>query len=539
MNDNDNQKQTLKHLLQDAGIPEQPDDDELVFAAEEPATKPGQKKNWKVMIVDDEEEVHQVTQLALRDFEFEGKGLTFISVFSGEEAREQIVAHPDTAVILLDVVMEEDDSGLKLARFIREEVNNYLVRIILRTGQPGQAPEAKVIVDYDINDYKEKTELTSQKLFTTMVASLRAYRDLETIDANRKGLERIIEASPAIFQLQSMRKFASGVLTQLTSLMHLSQTAFYCQISSFAATKDRHEDFYILAATGNFDQGVNQPLPEVVSEELQQELEQAFKEKTNLYFPDHFIIYYQSKNGAESVIYFEGVKELTDWDKNLVEIFCMNVSVAFENIYLNQQMEDTQKEIIFTIGEIAEARSLETGYHVKRVGDYSKLLALRYGLPESEAEIIRMASPMHDVGKLGIMDAILNKPGVLTPQEFEVVKTHAILGHDMLRSSSRTIMQAAAIIALQHHERYDGEGYPNKLKGEEIHIYGRITAIADVFDALGCDRVYKKAWPIEDILDYFREQRGRQFDPHLIDIFFENLDEILRIRDSLKDEIQQ
>ncbi|HWR37963.1 MAG TPA: HD domain-containing phosphohydrolase, partial [Patescibacteria group bacterium] len=243
----------------------------------------------------------------------------------------------------------------------------------------------------------------------------------------------------------------------------------------------------------------------------------------------------KSGSGSESVIYFEGLKELTEWDKNLIEVFCMNVSVAFENIYLNQEMEDTQKEIIFTIGEIAEARSQETGFHVKRVGEYSKLLALKYGLSEPEAEIIRLASPMHDVGKLGIMDAILNKPDLLTAQEFEVVKQHVRVGHEMLKNSSRTIMRAAAIIALQHHERYDGGGYPSGLKGEEIHIYGRITAIADVFDALGCERVYKKAWPTEEILDYFREQRGRQFDPRLVDIFFDNLEEILRIRVELKD----
>ena len=524
-----------KKFSASAVLAEIAEDDELVFAAEDDDNSSKSDRTWKVMIVDDEEEVHHVTQLALEDFEFEGKGLVFVNVFSAEEAREKLVEHSDVAVILLDVVMEEDDSGLKLARFVRNELNNALVRIILRTGQPGQAPEARVIVDYDINDYKEKTELTSQKLFTTLVTSLRSYRDLSIIDANRRGLERILEASPAIFKMQSMRKFASGVLTQLTSLLHLNRSALYCQTSGFAAAKDMEDEFYILAATGDYDNVIDKPLRQAVSPVVLRDLERAFQQKANLYYGDHFIIYYKSKAGSESVIYFEGLRELSEWDKNLIEIFCMNVSVAFENIYLNQEMEDTQKEIIFTIGEIAEARSQETGFHVKRVGEYSKLLALKCGLPEREAEMLRLASPMHDVGKLGIMDAILNKPDILTEQEFELVKHHAIVGHEMLKNSHRSIMQAAAIVALQHHERYDGGGYPSGLKGEDIHIYGRITAIADVFDALGCERVYKKAWPIEEILSYFREQRGKQFDPVLIDIFFANLDEILRIREMLKD----
>ncbi|MEW6500772.1 MAG: response regulator, partial [Thermodesulfobacteriota bacterium] len=169
----------------------------LVFA-DEPAgenRKPAAVDSWKVLIVDDEEEVHAVTRLVLKDFQFAGKGLTFLGAYSGKEAMRLIAEHPDTAVIFLDVVMERHSAGLEVVRHVREELKNSFVRIILRTGQPGQAPEEKVIVEYDINDYKEKTELTAQKLFTSMVASLRAYRDILTIEANRRGLEKIIEAT--------------------------------------------------------------------------------------------------------------------------------------------------------------------------------------------------------------------------------------------------------------------------------------------------------------------------------------------------------
>jgi response regulator RpfG family c-di-GMP phosphodiesterase len=143
-----------------------------------------------------------------------------------------------------------------------------------------------------------------------------------------------------------------------------------------------------------------------------------------------------------------------------------------------------------------------------------------------------MASPMHDIGKVGIPDNILNKPGKLSEEEFEIMKTHAQLGHEMLKGSNQALLKTAAIISVEHHEKWDGSGYPRGLKGEDIHIYGRITAIADVFDALGHDRVYKKAWPLQNILDLFKEGRAKHFDPNLVDLFFDHLDDFLAIKES-------
>jgi len=139
---------------------------------------------------------------------------------------------------------------------------------------------------------------------------------------------------------------------------------------------------------------------------------------------------------------------------------------------------------------------------------------------------------MHDIGKVGIPDNILNKPGKLTEEEFEIMKTHAELGYEMLKGSNQALLKTASIISMEHHEKWDGSGYPRGLKGKEIHLYGRITAIADVFDALGHDRVYKKAWPLEKILDLFKEGQGKHFDPELIDLFMDNLDDFLAIKKS-------
>ena len=156
---------------------------------------------WKVLIVDDDEEVHTVTKMALRRFTFDGKAIEFISAYSAAEGQDLLSKNMDTAVIFLDVVMEKEDSGLTLARYIRTELNNKLVRIILRTGQPGQAPEHRVVVEYDINDYKEKTELTTQKLFTTLVTALRSFRDMNMIEVNRRSLKKIIESAGSMFEL--------------------------------------------------------------------------------------------------------------------------------------------------------------------------------------------------------------------------------------------------------------------------------------------------------------------------------------------------
>ncbi len=206
-----------------------------------------------------------------------------------------------------------------------------------------------------------------------------------------------------------------------------------------------------------------------------------------------------------------------------------------EIVELNNEIEDTQKELILTMGSIGENRSKETGNHVKRVAEYSKVLALAYGMSEVEAETLKIVSPMHDIGKIAIKDKILNKPGTYEAEEYEQMKKHAEIGYEMLKYSNRPLLKAAATVAHEHHENWDGSGYPRGLKGEEIHIYGRIVAIADVFDALCSTRVYKRAWDDKKIFGLLMEERGKKFDPALVDLFFEHYDEIDKIRKTFTD----
>ena len=244
-----------------------------------------------------------------------------------------------------------------------------------------------------------------------------------------------------------------------------------------------------------------------------------------------------SNNDTSTIIYEHNLRsfqiELVGVSKEKILLaYFRDVTDIFE---LNDAIEETQREVIYAMGEIGESRSKETGNHVKRVALYSELLAKLYGLDSKEADLLKIASPMHDIGKVAIADAILNAPRKLTENEFKIMKTHASLGYDMLKKSNKPILQAAAIVANEHHEKYDGSGYPNAKVGKDIHIYGRITAVADVFDALGSDRVYKKAWKLENILEFFEEESGKHFDPHLIELFLNNLNQFLVIRDKFKD----
>lgn len=240
-----------------------------------------------------------------------------------------------------------------------------------------------------------------------------------------------------------------------------------------------------------------------------------------------------AKDGSDYVVYCL-FYPILDRNGKVIEHLLVMHDIT-QVIQLSEEIVNTQKEVVMTMGAIGETRSKETGLHVKRVAEYSYLLAKLSGLDEEEANLLKQASPMHDIGKVGIPDHILNKPGKLTPEEFDIMMTHASLGYDMLKSSERAILKASAVVAYTHHEKWDGSGYPRGLKGEEIPLFGRITAIADVFDALGHDRVYKKAWETERIFALFKEERGKHFDPVLIDLFFEHLDQFLAIQNRYND----
>lgn len=213
----------------------------------------------------------------------------------------------------------------------------------------------------------------------------------------------------------------------------------------------------------------------------------------------------------------------------MLEIFTANVAITYENLLLHEDLEETQFATILLLGEAVEQRSKETGQHVKRVGELSALLARHKGLAERDIEFIRCAAPLHDVGKIGIPDAVLNKPARLDTDEMAQMRCHSNLGFEILNRSDKPALKYAATIAHQHHERWDGNGYPLGLKGQNIHLAGRIVAIADVLDALVSPRIYKQPWGFDEALAYIRAGSGSQFDPELVEILLAHIPEIEEI----------
>lgn len=511
-------------------------DDEPMFGGDDKQPQIVGDQTWKVLIADDEPDVHKVTRMVLHNFSFDGLKLELISAYSGQEAKDIMASRDDIALAMLDVVMEDEHAGLEVARYIREDLHNRYTRLVLRTGQPGQAPENEVIRNYDINDYKDKTELTTTKLNTLLYATLRSYRDICTLNQNRKGLEGVIKASTEVFGSGTLNKFASAVLSQITTLLGLKQSALYCSSITHDTQLDiETRTFRILAATGDMKTSHTVTSLEDLPDQVQQGFREVLADHKSHYHKDYYIGYFSTQKGSESLLYVTFLHELTALDKQLLEIYAANVAITYENLLMRDDVQETQKELVYMLGEAVEQRSKETGAHVKRVAQISQLLATAYGLPEQESELIKLASPLHDVGKVGIPDSILNKPGKHTPEEWEIMKTHAMIGEEILAKSDKRILQLGSIIAGQHHEKWDGNGYPRGLKGEEIHVAGRITALADVFDALGSKRCYKDAWPIEKIIAIIKDEKGKQFEPKLVDLFVENIDALVAIREAFPD----
>jgi response regulator RpfG family c-di-GMP phosphodiesterase len=482
---------------------------------------------WKILLVDDEPDIHDITKLTLSRFRLDGRALTFLHAYSGAEAKQVLERESDIALVFLDVVMEKEDSGLEVARWMREDLDNQFTRIVLRTGQPGQAPEERVIVNYDINDYKEKTELDRTKLFTTTFAALRAYRDITRVEEARRtqlnyreGLERVIAASAHIFQQRNLKDFASGLLQQVVALLRLEQSMLLRLSAASLITGD--SEYEILARIGDV-------CGDVISPELIAQLDDARSNRISRLHGDTYVGYFPNSSGKASLLVLMGVEEISEIDAQLLEVFCSGVAIAFDNILLTQEITDTQAELILRLGDVVESRSNEAGNHVRRMSQVCHLLAQASGMGEDETAVLMHAAPMHDIGKIATPDAVLLKPGKLDAAEWEVMKQHPTVGLSILDGSSRPILKAAAVIAHQHHEKFDGSGYPQGLVGEAIHEYARIVAVADVFDALSHKRCYKEAWPIEQVLAHLREVSGQHLDPRYVTLLIEHIDEAVEI----------
>ncbi len=296
------------------------------FAAEDEKEELSLEDNWKVLIADDDEDVHRFTKLALKGFLYEGRKIEFFDTYNGDETVKVIKENPNIDLLLLDVIMDSDDDGLITVKRIRHDLENTSLRIVLRTGQSGNAPERDVIVNYAIDDYKEKTELTSTKLLTTVVTSLRASQHLKMIERSRQGLLSIIKASKSIFEIKSLIDFTQGVLVQLTSLLNIPHSTLYqyeINDTLFATLQDK--EFKLIASSGRYDK-------RELDQEVIESLKMSYERKESYVNDDIYVGYFEA--GSENMIflYVEGYSKLQKEDKELLDIFYDNISVAFKNV---------------------------------------------------------------------------------------------------------------------------------------------------------------------------------------------------------------
>jgi signal transduction histidine kinase len=306
------------------------------------ASEDSNARKWKIAVIDDDPAVHDGTRFALSDYSLNGQGLEILSAHSAAEGRKLMREHSDIAAVLLDVIMETDIAGLELVEYIRNEIRNETVRIILRTGQPGQAPERRVIVQYDINDYKAKTELTADKLFTSLTAALRSYQQLERMVQTRRGLEIIIDAASTLYDFKSMQRLAEGVLTQLASLLNVD-------CAGILVLRDNGEsagsELSVLAGSGCYSRFIGTTTSKALDPDLRELVEAAFQRRKNEFADHRSVIYLRTGSGREVVVLLQAERELSETDRALVEIFSSRLSIAFDNVILYQQLQDANTQL--------------------------------------------------------------------------------------------------------------------------------------------------------------------------------------------------
>jgi len=319
------------------------DQDDVLHLIEDSGTapEPSSARKWKIAVIDDDRAVHEGTRFALSDYNLHGQTLQILSAYSAAEGRQLMRAHSDIAAVLLDVIMETDGAGLDLVEYIRNELKNETVRIILRTGQPGQAPERRVIVEYDINDYKAKTELTADKLFTSLTAALRSYQQLERMVQTRRGLEIIIDAASTLYDFRSMQRLAEGVLTQIASLLNVDCAGILVLRDGGAI----NDDYSVLAGSGCYSRFTGGAGARSLDRELRSTVEAAFRRRKNEFLDQRSVLYIRTGSGREVVVVLQAERPLSETDRSLVEIFGSRLSIAFDNVILYQQLHEANTQL--------------------------------------------------------------------------------------------------------------------------------------------------------------------------------------------------
>jgi len=314
-------------------------DDVMVFSEEERDSDHHQHHLvWRILVVDDDADVHASTELAFFELDIQHRRLEFLHAYSATEARAILERESDIAVIILDVVMEEEHAGLKLAKVIREDLGLAEPRIILRTGQPGYAPEIEAVRDYDINDYHIKSELTRTKLITTLTSAIRAYEQIHALNTSRRGLDLIVRANADLMGVHGLHNFAVGVVTWVTNLLRIVVPGELGAHFIVAVSGDASTDRFIIASAGKYRLLANQTIGAIADSTLRDKLTQVLQARASLYEEEAITLFFGSHNGNDMVAHLELLTPLEPVERQLLEVFCGNISVGLDNVALFSQL---------------------------------------------------------------------------------------------------------------------------------------------------------------------------------------------------------
>jgi PAS domain S-box-containing protein/putative nucleotidyltransferase with HDIG domain len=459
--------------------------------------KKEQLEPWNILIVDDDESIHSITELVLGNFRFNNIPINFLNAYSAKEAKEILRANDNIALILLDVVMENDDAGLQLVKYVRNELQNKMVRIVLRTGQPGSAPEDEVITSYDINDYKDKTELTNTKLKSTVHNALKSFHDMKKLKDNNETL------------VKYKNMFNSA--TDFIFVVDKRNNIIEANSSFLKAIGKKHSDtigkpifdFFTKKSSDNLDSTLKENISRSMNGlNINYTTEINFDMLGRRDVDVEFFPYYDQDNNLDAVVInFQDITE--------------TVAKKQETDALKTKQIENYEQTILTLTDMIERRDSYTAGHTRRVSEYAVLIAKQMKLNELDIENLQKAAMLHDIGKIITPDSILLKPGKFNDVEYTLIKEHLSTGYEILKNID-TYKDLAEIMVL-HHERYDGLGYPNGLKGDEISTLGHIMIVSDAFDAMTTNRIYKRRKEIEEAFDEMIELKGKQFHPDIVD----------------------
>lgn len=485
---------------------------------------------WTVLLVDPDPAARSAAAAALAGFQFDGRPLDLALADSAASAYGALRSQRAIAALILEPALETPQAGLELVEHIRGELDNQRIRIIILTGQPDAAPEEALTAQHDISDYRLKAATGPVQLRTALTSALRSAAVIQALAARRAEQARFLMATGGMIRLRSPQQFYGDVLPRLMALPGVRRDALMLTFDS----QQPEQPFQLRAGSGRFADFATAPLPPEVGERVAAALKSlnAASDSDTVVSADHCTLRLRTHGGVTGVIYVEGRFNTTSFEWQLLEVFRNKAAIAFESMLLVEELNAAQQASVIALATLAEYKDYGSTGHLQRIekmtmaiaGELLRRRAFPYEVDEEFVEKIGLASILHDVGMICVPDEILTIPGELVEEDLKLVYRHAEVGYRVLAEAAeplrgRSFLALGAEIARNHHERYDGSGYPDGLRGADIPLAARIAAVADVFDALISDRHYRDAWPLEEAVLWVRERAGTDFDPAVVDAF--------------------